>query len=195
MVVDERSRHELYTRLEELLGPEAATTLIEHLPPVGWADVATKHDFVALDQRMELRFARIDDRFVAVDARFDHMEARFDERFNLVDERFNVLHERFTALDEKFNLIDVRFGAINDRFGAIDEKFNLLDVRFGAIDEKFVGLGWRFDGLDDRMKGATSDLRATFEHELRAQTTTMVFGLVSVVLTMAALAFALVRFT
>ena len=118
MVVDERSRHELYRRLEEVLGPEAATTLIEHLPPVGWSDVATKHDLAGLEQRIELRFDRIDE--------------RFDERFARVDERISA---------------------------------------------------------------ATSDLRATFEHALRSQTTTMVFGLVSVVLTMAALAFALVRFT
>jgi hypothetical protein len=44
MALDERSRHELFLRLEEALGPEAATTLMEHLPPVGWADVATKRD-------------------------------------------------------------------------------------------------------------------------------------------------------
>ena len=34
MVRDERSRHQLYLRLEEALGPDAATTLMEHLPPV-----------------------------------------------------------------------------------------------------------------------------------------------------------------
>ena len=100
MVVDERSRHELYRRLEEVLGPDAATTLIEHLPGVGWADVATRHDLAGLEQRIDLRF-----------------------------------------------------------------------------------------------DAARSDLRATFEHELRAQTTTIVFALVGVVLTMAALAFALARFT
>ena len=142
MVVDERSRHELYRRLEEVLGPDAATTLIEHLPPVGWAEVATKNDLAGLDQRMDLRFARLEER----------LEGRFDS----IDERFNAVNERFTA-------------------------------------------------MDDRITAATSDLRATFEHEmrlqsesfgqqLRSQTTTMVFGLVSVVLTMAALAFALARF-
>jgi hypothetical protein len=51
MALDERSRHELYLRLAETLGPEAATTLMEHLPPVGWADVATKRD---LDQSAAL---------------------------------------------------------------------------------------------------------------------------------------------
>jgi hypothetical protein len=44
MALDERARHHLYLRLEEQLGPEAATTLMEHLPPTGWADVATKRD-------------------------------------------------------------------------------------------------------------------------------------------------------
>ena len=47
MALDERARHRLYLRLEEQLGAEAAETLMEHLPPTGWADVATKRD---LDQ-------------------------------------------------------------------------------------------------------------------------------------------------
>jgi hypothetical protein len=137
MAIDERSRNELYRRLEEVLGSEAATTLIEYLPPVGWADVATRHDLAGLEQRIDLRF-------------------------ELVDEHFNRI-------------------------------------------------------VDESIRAATSDLRATFEHELRSQsstfehelrsqsstferelrsqTTTMVFGLVGVVLTMAALAFALVSFT
>ena len=114
MVVDDRSRHQLYRRLEEVLGPDEATTLIEHLPPLRWADVATKHDLAALEQRIDLRFARVEE---------------------------------------------------------------------------------RFDGVDDRIRTATADLRALFEHELRSQTTTVVFGMVTIVLTMAALAFALVRFS
>ena len=44
MAIDERARHELYLRLEEHLGAEAAATLMEHLPPTGWSDVATKRD-------------------------------------------------------------------------------------------------------------------------------------------------------
>jgi hypothetical protein len=48
MTVDERSRHELYQKLEELLGPTEATTLMEHLPPLGWGDVATKRDIEQL---------------------------------------------------------------------------------------------------------------------------------------------------
>ncbi|MGH9188136.1 MAG: hypothetical protein ACRD0U_20390 [Acidimicrobiales bacterium] len=35
-------------RVEEILGPEHAETMMELLPPVGWAEVATKHDLDAL---------------------------------------------------------------------------------------------------------------------------------------------------
>jgi len=48
MAIDERARHRLFERLEAVLGTEEATILMEHLPPVGWADVATKRDLDAL---------------------------------------------------------------------------------------------------------------------------------------------------
>jgi hypothetical protein len=70
-----------------------------------------------------------------------------------------------------------------------------IGLRFERVDERFNAMDVRFDAMDDRIKASASDIRASFEHELRSQTITMVFGLVSVVLTMAALAFALVRFT
>ncbi|MGH9154954.1 MAG: hypothetical protein ACRD1K_03690 [Acidimicrobiales bacterium] len=121
--------------MEEVLGPEAASTLIEHLPPVGWADVATKHDLAALEERLDLRFSRVDDRF-----------ARMEDRFARID-------DRFVALDERFNMFDER----------------LLRMKF--------------------------EIQATFEKALRSQTLTVMFGLITVVMTMAVLAFALVRFT
>ncbi len=62
MALDERARHELFLRLEQALGPESAETLMEMLPPVGW-DVATKHDLVALEERMDLRFEALAQRF------------------------------------------------------------------------------------------------------------------------------------
>jgi hypothetical protein len=36
MAIDERARYELFSRLEPALGPEAADTLMGHLPRTGW---------------------------------------------------------------------------------------------------------------------------------------------------------------
>ena len=55
MPVDERARHLLYRKLEAVLGPEEAGTLMDHLPPSGWADLATKRDLEALEANLEHR--------------------------------------------------------------------------------------------------------------------------------------------
>lgn len=57
MAVDERTRLALARKLDAVLGTDDASTLMEYLPPVGWADIATKQDLAALEQslRRELR--------------------------------------------------------------------------------------------------------------------------------------------
>jgi hypothetical protein len=52
MAVDERSRHQLYQKLQEVLGPEEATTLMAHLPAGGASRVATKDDLEALKHEL-----------------------------------------------------------------------------------------------------------------------------------------------
>ena len=53
MAITEQSRHDLYIRLEAALGAQEATTLMEHLPPVGWADVSTRTDVALQLQALE----------------------------------------------------------------------------------------------------------------------------------------------
>jgi len=65
MAVDERGRLQLADAAKRAFGDEAGITLMELLPPVGWADVATKHD--------------MDGRFTAIEARMDRLEARLDD--------------------------------------------------------------------------------------------------------------------
>ena len=137
MAIDERTRQELYRRLEEVLGASSAVALMEYLPPVGWADVATKHDLGALERRMDLRFARVE--------------------------------ERFAGLEQQ---MDLRFARVEERFAGLEQR---IDLRCGHIEQR----------VEDRITSSSADLRAAFEHGLRSQTTTMVFALVSVVLTMA----------
>ena len=52
MTIDERQRHGLYQELEATLGAEHAATLMSMLPPVGWADVATKSDLASLGREL-----------------------------------------------------------------------------------------------------------------------------------------------
>ena len=58
MAISESDRHELYQTLERVLGKEASDAMMSLLPPVGWADVATKRDLEALEARIGERITR-----------------------------------------------------------------------------------------------------------------------------------------
>lgn len=91
MAITEESRHHLVSRLEEVLGPEEAFTLIEHLPPVGWADVATKRDLDLLETRLRLEFTQ---QFGAFRAEFTQelaaLRAEFTGQFGAFRDEFHA---------------------------------------------------------------------------------------------------------
>lgn len=59
MAVDEAARHQLYNSLEATLGPEPTSTLMSLLPPVGWADVATKQDLAVLENGLRAEMSEL----------------------------------------------------------------------------------------------------------------------------------------
>ena len=63
MSVDERRRLELADAAKRTLGDEAGITLMELLPPVGWADVATKQDLSNLRGELRSEFKGLSDEF------------------------------------------------------------------------------------------------------------------------------------
>jgi hypothetical protein len=52
MSVTESDRHQLFAWFEEHMGKDRAATMMSLLPPVGWADVATKRDLDAFADRL-----------------------------------------------------------------------------------------------------------------------------------------------
>jgi hypothetical protein len=101
VAITEKQRHDLYNDLEATLGSRSASVLMEHLPPVGWADVATRRDLDALEERMDLRFDRVDDRFGRVDDRF----SRVDDRFSRVEDQMGILELRLEARLERLERV------------------------------------------------------------------------------------------
>lgn len=69
MAITGEIRHAIYEALKASHGDEVANGLMELLPPVGWAEVATRHDLAALEERMSLRFQLVDERFATFEAR------------------------------------------------------------------------------------------------------------------------------
>jgi hypothetical protein len=55
----EAGRHKLYEKIATEWGAEHAEELMSHLPPVGWADVATKRDLEAQTLLLRADFDRL----------------------------------------------------------------------------------------------------------------------------------------
>jgi hypothetical protein len=58
-MVSDQDRRELHQALEQQLGGGPATTMMELLPPVGWADVARQTDLVALRGELKGEMAQL----------------------------------------------------------------------------------------------------------------------------------------
>ena len=86
------------------MGPEPADSLMALLPPVGWADVATKHDLSELERRIDLRFEKLDIRFDALE---DRLTARFERAmrtyFVALLSSFAILLGVATAVAQQLN--------------------------------------------------------------------------------------------
>jgi hypothetical protein len=52
----EIGRHRLYEKIKDEWGEEQAAELMSYLPPVGWADVATRNDLTALATTIDAEF-------------------------------------------------------------------------------------------------------------------------------------------
>jgi hypothetical protein len=74
MAVDERRRLQLADAAKRALGDDPGITLMELLPPVGWADVARKQDLDLLRRDLDGLEQRLSDKF----------EARFERGFRQI---------------------------------------------------------------------------------------------------------------
>lgn len=84
MAISEHRRHDLHQKLREVLGADQAAALMEHLPPTGWADVATKAD---LDRLAALNKADVQLSALQLGARLDAVEAGLGARIEMAQLR------------------------------------------------------------------------------------------------------------
>ena len=96
MAVTEESRYRLFKQLEVTLGAEHANTLMGHLPPVGWADVATKADIEILRNHVDTEIDGLRRDLVQLEVR---MGLRFESIEHAVDAALSGgLHRQFVQI-------------------------------------------------------------------------------------------------
>ncbi|MCY3967285.1 MAG: hypothetical protein OXF21_01785 [bacterium] len=93
--IGDRRRLALMLRLNEVLGEEEASTIMESLPPTIWQNIATKDDLNDLADRLcaqfDSKFAKVDAEFAKVDGEFAKVHAKIDGGFAKVDAEFALI--------------------------------------------------------------------------------------------------------
>ena len=74
MTISETARLDMLSGLRTHVGEAVANTLMEHLPPGGWYDVARTGDF----DRIETRLDRLEQRFDKLEARIDGLTQKIE---------------------------------------------------------------------------------------------------------------------
>jgi hypothetical protein len=65
VAISEGRRNRLHNKFREVLGEDDAETVMEMLPPVGWADVATNRELDHLRVELEARMEASEQRMLA----------------------------------------------------------------------------------------------------------------------------------
>jgi hypothetical protein len=57
MSVTESERFQMQVGLRKVMGDDVANTLMEHLPPSGWSDVARERDLMRIERKLNFMVA------------------------------------------------------------------------------------------------------------------------------------------
>ena len=87
MSMTEARRTEMHIGLRESLGPRVADSLMEHLPPNGWGDVARQSEMILRFDMVRIQFEMIERRFEEIDRRFDGI----DKRLDMIESRMRLM--------------------------------------------------------------------------------------------------------
>jgi hypothetical protein len=162
MTVDDRTRLQLHRKLEEVLGTEEADTLMAHLPPVTWNEVATKDDVRAegIATRNDLRRESAEFR---TELQTEMAHLRTDLTVEMADLRTEMAHLRTGVTVEMAHL----------RTGLQTEMADLrsdVRVEFGQLRVEFGQLRGEFGQLRGELAAGVSDGRAQLDRSVNAQT-------------------------
>jgi len=116
-------RELLYSRLIEVLGPDEANTLMQHLPAFEMPDLATRTEFNQLGQRMD-----------GLENRMDGLENRMDgleNRMAGLENRMDTIERRLERVEDRLNTVSEQLGHVSDRLDKYSR--NTTTAIIGAV--------------------------------------------------------------
>ena len=152
MVMTETQRTTLYNQLTDAIGQEAARTLMEQLPPMGWDQVATKEDVTASEKMLLREIGASETRvlgelkefegrlMIQIAASESRQGARIDETNARIDEMNTRIDGMNTRIDARIDGTNARIDGMNARIDETNRELSELkgEVRTGFADLKLA---------------------------------------------------------
>lgn len=139
MALDEQSWHEAWGALAEVVGAEAAATLMEAWP----RDVARGSDIELLGAGIDGMGQRLDAKITALDAKIDGVEKRLDTKITALDAKIDssqqFVVERIQRSEE--HVVAVMRGELNAQLKSLLFGFVGLQATIGAFVVGLVRFG------------------------------------------------------
>ena len=131
MSITDRQRLKLLRTLETVIGPEDASTLMDHLPPVTWANVATV-DHVSAIGDQTTKTLRSEMQVLSTQLRSEMSELRVELRSDMTvlsNQLRNEMNELGTELRGEMNQLGIQLrGEMNQLRSEIDQHGSRLEA-------------------------------------------------------------------
>ena len=117
----ERRRHQLYEEAKQVLSVESADELMSYLPPVGWADVATKTDLGMIRYEMDALRSEMRGDMARIEGKIDRVEDRLagvEDRLAGVEGRISGVEGKFEGLEGKIEGLEGKIEGLAGVIGA-----------------------------------------------------------------------------
>ena len=120
MSITDRQRLKLLRTLETVIGPEDASTLMDHLPPVTWANVATVDDVSAIGDQTT-KTLRSEMQVLSTQLRSEMNELRVELRSDMTvlsNQLRNEMNQLGTELRGEMNQLGIQLRSEIDQHGS-----------------------------------------------------------------------------
>jgi len=140
MSITDRQRLKLLRTLETVIGPEDASTLMDHLPPVTWANVATV-DHVSAIGDQTTKTLRSEMQVLSTQLRSEMSELRVELRSDMTvlsNQLRNEMNQLGTELRGEMNQLGIQLRSEIDQHGsrleaAIERGFRRQILALGTL--------------------------------------------------------------
>jgi hypothetical protein len=177
MVADERARHALLLRLQEVLGEKDAATLMEHLPPDRWNELVTKDDLTPV--QADLAAVRSDVHVLRTDV--DVLKTDV----GVLKSDVGVLKGDVGVLKGDVGVLKGDVGVLKGDVGVLKGDVAELKTGLTVVEERFSHLE---ENLELRFASAHDRMEAFVRSRLDSQTRMLMFTMLGSVFTVALVA-------